>query len=274
MPFVEGADYIYHLNHGSRSHSAEALQRARAGYLQILELVDKRDWPQPRAGPGAAGVQARTWPPSSERRPRDAESTWRRDGARRLGALATLPTAPSRASRRRSQAITGLRQQHHPGLADDLAGQIVEVAEGEVEENRAVDHQPDDAAGQHGQQKPRRCSGVNTARSTTPRAGRRRPRQPQAPPAPAMPTAAFRPGWPLPPRQAQPPLHQSRSTRARPTISTPLGAISPGATGIRQGPLGTHTVPTCPISQLAAGMQSPKPARKAKPSSRCRSTAV
>jgi glycosyltransferase involved in cell wall biosynthesis len=46
-PFVEGAGYIYHLSDGSRSHSANALERARAGYLQILELVDKRDWPRP-----------------------------------------------------------------------------------------------------------------------------------------------------------------------------------------------------------------------------------
>ena len=46
-PFVEGADYVYHLSDGSRSHSARALERARAGYLQILELVDKRMWPQP-----------------------------------------------------------------------------------------------------------------------------------------------------------------------------------------------------------------------------------
>lgn len=46
-PFVEGADYIYHLSEGSRSHSAHALEKARAGYLQILDLVDKRGWPQP-----------------------------------------------------------------------------------------------------------------------------------------------------------------------------------------------------------------------------------
>ena len=44
-PFVEGAEYIYHLSDGSRSHSAHALERARSGYLQILELVDQRDWP-------------------------------------------------------------------------------------------------------------------------------------------------------------------------------------------------------------------------------------
>jgi glycosyltransferase involved in cell wall biosynthesis len=46
-PFLEGAEYVYHLSDGSRSHSANALDRARAGYLQILDLVDKRDWPPP-----------------------------------------------------------------------------------------------------------------------------------------------------------------------------------------------------------------------------------
>jgi succinoglycan biosynthesis protein ExoO len=44
-PFVEAADYIYHLSAGSRSHSLQAVQRARAGYLQILDLVERRDWP-------------------------------------------------------------------------------------------------------------------------------------------------------------------------------------------------------------------------------------
>jgi len=46
-PFVEGADYIYHLRPNSRSHSPEALQQARAGYLQILSLIETRDWPEP-----------------------------------------------------------------------------------------------------------------------------------------------------------------------------------------------------------------------------------
>jgi hypothetical protein len=46
-PFVEGAEYIYHLSQNSRSHSPEALQQARAGYLQILDLVDARGWPEP-----------------------------------------------------------------------------------------------------------------------------------------------------------------------------------------------------------------------------------
>jgi succinoglycan biosynthesis protein ExoO len=44
--FAEDADYLYHLSSGSRSHSADALMRARRGYHQILELVGKRDWPQ------------------------------------------------------------------------------------------------------------------------------------------------------------------------------------------------------------------------------------
>lgn len=44
-PFVEGADYLYHLSEGSRSHSGRALEKAQAGYLQILELVDRRGWP-------------------------------------------------------------------------------------------------------------------------------------------------------------------------------------------------------------------------------------
>jgi succinoglycan biosynthesis protein ExoO len=43
--FVEDAEYIYHLSEGSRSHSREALHGARCGYLQILELVETRDWP-------------------------------------------------------------------------------------------------------------------------------------------------------------------------------------------------------------------------------------
>ena len=46
-PFVEGAEYIYHVSHGSRTQSDSAFGRAHAGYLQILDLVDKRPWPQP-----------------------------------------------------------------------------------------------------------------------------------------------------------------------------------------------------------------------------------
>jgi glycosyltransferase involved in cell wall biosynthesis len=46
-PFVEGADYIYHVSQGSRTQSEAALREARAGYLQILALVDKRPWPEP-----------------------------------------------------------------------------------------------------------------------------------------------------------------------------------------------------------------------------------
>jgi len=58
---------------------------------------------------------------------------------------------------------------------------------------------------------------------------------------------------------------RSRSTRAAPIISTPLGAVigpsRPGATGTRQGPLGMQVVPTLPISQFAAGTQAMKAAR-------------
>lgn len=46
-PFVEGADYYYHRNVNSMTGSAEAMVRARAGYLQILELIEKRPWPSP-----------------------------------------------------------------------------------------------------------------------------------------------------------------------------------------------------------------------------------
>jgi succinoglycan biosynthesis protein ExoO len=49
-PFVEGAEYVYHVSQGSRTQSESALRRARAGYLQILQLVDKRPWPEPVRG--------------------------------------------------------------------------------------------------------------------------------------------------------------------------------------------------------------------------------
>jgi glycosyltransferase involved in cell wall biosynthesis len=46
-PFVEGADYLYYVSRSSRTQSESALREARAGYLQILDLVDKRPWPEP-----------------------------------------------------------------------------------------------------------------------------------------------------------------------------------------------------------------------------------
>ena len=46
-PFVEGADYIYHVSPGSRTQSVAALREARTGYLEILALVDSRSWPRP-----------------------------------------------------------------------------------------------------------------------------------------------------------------------------------------------------------------------------------
>jgi glycosyltransferase involved in cell wall biosynthesis len=46
-PFVEGAEYRYHVSSSSRTQSAAAFGEARAGYQQILALVDTRSWPQP-----------------------------------------------------------------------------------------------------------------------------------------------------------------------------------------------------------------------------------
>jgi glycosyltransferase involved in cell wall biosynthesis len=46
-PFVEGAEYLYHVSASSRTQSAAALGEARAGYQQILALIETRSWPQP-----------------------------------------------------------------------------------------------------------------------------------------------------------------------------------------------------------------------------------
>lgn len=46
-PFVDGAEYLYYASRSSRTQSETALMEARAGYLQILTLVDKRPWPEP-----------------------------------------------------------------------------------------------------------------------------------------------------------------------------------------------------------------------------------
>src|ERR1700704_6216880 len=63
---------------------------------------------------------------------------------------------------------------------------------------------------------------------------------------------------------------RSRSTNAIPIMVTPEGAIRPGATGMRQGPFGTHSVPAWPISQFAAGMVRPNRMRHTTPSTRRR----
>ena len=83
-PYVEGAAYVYHLSDGSRSHSAQALQRARAGYLQILDLVDKRDWPQPVRELVRRVFTADLAAVERAQSSRDGEATWRaivRDGS-------------------------------------------------------------------------------------------------------------------------------------------------------------------------------------------------
>src|SRR5262245_151763 len=46
------------------------------------------------------------------------------------------------------------RQQHHPGLADDLARKEFERAEGEIEEDDGVHHEPDQARHHHGGNQP------------------------------------------------------------------------------------------------------------------------
>ena len=82
-PFVEGAEYLYHLSEGSRSHSLQALQQARSGYLQILELIENRDWPAP-----VRDLVRRVFSEdlaAVERAQGDSASTWRqavRDGSR------------------------------------------------------------------------------------------------------------------------------------------------------------------------------------------------
>jgi glycosyltransferase involved in cell wall biosynthesis len=45
--FAEDAEYYYYVGRSSRTQSLGALEEARAGYLQILALVDTRPWPEP-----------------------------------------------------------------------------------------------------------------------------------------------------------------------------------------------------------------------------------
>ena len=158
-------------------------------------------------------------------------------------------------------------QQHHPDLADDLAGQEVQRAEGEPQEDDRVRRPgrpcstPSPPAPGGGAQ--RRVDGEigefrqqEGGRRGDHQRGRRHAAEITAPTRIApTPTAT-------PSRRCT----RSRSTSAAPTISTPDGAIRPGATGIRQGPFGTQTVPTWPISQLAAGMVRQNRTRKTAPS--------
>ena len=75
------------------------------------------------------------------------------------------------------------------------------------------------------------------------------------------PTRIASDGEPTPSRRCT----RSRSTSAMPIISTPEGAISSGATGMRHGPFGAQTVPTFPIIQLASGMVRPNEQEKHDP---------
>jgi glycosyltransferase involved in cell wall biosynthesis len=83
-PFVEGAEYIYHVSSGSRTQSDAALGQARAGYLQILALVDTRPWPQPVRNLVRRVFNEDLAAVERAQAPGGAGSTWRdvvRDGA-------------------------------------------------------------------------------------------------------------------------------------------------------------------------------------------------
>ena len=134
------------------------------------------------------------------------------DAARRAGA-----------DRRRTAS-----QQHHPGLADDLAGQEVERAEGKPQEHDRIHDQADHARGHTASTSRRRAAAYRPRGRRIPTAGTRPPRRSPAPAAPAAPRAPRRPGSRR--RRSQTPSRRctrSRSTSAMPTISTPDGAIRP-----------------------------------------------
>jgi hypothetical protein len=87
-PFVEGAEYIYHVSRGSRTQSDAALREARAGYLQILALVDTRPWPEHVRSLVRRVFNEDLAAVDRAQERSSAGSTWRdvvRDGACRLG---------------------------------------------------------------------------------------------------------------------------------------------------------------------------------------------
>lgn len=61
---------------------------------------------------------------------------------------------------------------------------------------------------------------------------------------------------------------KSRSTKDSPAKRTPDGAKMPGHTGIRQGPEGTHVVPTFAISQFDSGTHAMNAIQRNQPSIR------
>ena len=161
------------------------------------------------------------------------------------------------------------RRQHHPELAEDLAREEVEAAEGQPQEQDAVGDQADQAAGQHRQHQParlqRRVDGEvgelrqqeRGGRGMTSAGGATAPDS--AAPATMAASAAARPS-----RRCT----MSRSTSARPIISTPDGAISgcPRGPTARPAPgrgraAGRRPCRRCRSSSWRTGMQAMK-ARK------------
>ena len=126
--------------------------------------------------------------------------------------------------------MSGNRQQHHPGLADDLSGEKVERTEGEPEEHDRVDHKADQARRDHGRDEAALVQAAYRPRDRRIRKADRpsptRSRARAARPAPEMPApiriAAT--ATPKPSRRCT----RSRSTSATPIISTPDGAIRAG----------------------------------------------
>ena len=118
-------------------------------------------------------------------------------------------------------------------------GEEVQAAEGEAQEDDAVDDESDKAGCQHGREEAAALQGrvdgeVGELRQQEGHdrgdtiAGGASKAEDRAPTAIApSPTFVPRRRW-----------TRSRSTSARPIISTPLGAMTPGATGTRQGPFG------------------------------------
>ena len=106
-PFVEGAEYIYHLSDGSRSHSAQTLCSGRARATCRSSSWSTSATGRRRCESWCGGCSTRTWPRSSER---SRPATARPPGARSCATALQSDHAadsPSRASRRRSQAIIG-----------------------------------------------------------------------------------------------------------------------------------------------------------------------
>ena len=173
------------------------------------------------------------------------------------------------------------RQQHHPGLADDLPGQEIERAEGEPQEDDGIDHEPDQARSDHGGDQP--AAGerrIDREIGQSPKRGTPRPRRAPATAARRATKGSRRrprprPNTPTPSRRCT----RSRSTSAMPIISTPDGAIRLDAADFRQHRDQAWAVRRADGADIAgssswpAGMVRPNATRNTMPSitlARCR----